>query len=258
LIRSLRELWARKELLKYLIISNLKTVHKGTVLGYFWWLLEPLFLMGIYFLLVSVIFKRGGPDYPVFVFCALLPWQFFAKSISQSIESISGKAQLMKQVAFPKGVLPLAVVFSNFINFLFGLIVLFIMLILFNISITWWVLLFLPLILLQLMFTIGLSLFLSCFSVYFRDIKFIMRFALRIWFYLSPGLYPMSLVPEQYHSLYLMNPFAVFFNSYRAVLMNGASPDIRYVGVSLVISAAVLLIGGMYFLIYEKRIVKMV
>jgi ABC-type polysaccharide/polyol phosphate export permease len=258
LIRSLKELWKRNELIKYLVVSNLKTTHKGTVLGYFWWLLEPLLLMGVYFLLVSVIFKRGGQNYPIFLFCALLPWQFFTKSISQSVDSIASKAQLMKQIAFPKGVLPLSAVLSNFVNFLFGAVILFIMLLLYKIKITWWALLFFPLILLQLMFTIGFAFFLSCFSIYFRDIKFAMRFVLRIWFYLSPGLYPLSLVPEKYYSLYLINPFAVFFNSYREVLMNGTSPNFSYVGVAFLISTATFLAGAMYFTVNEKKIVKIV
>lgn len=258
MLRHLEELWKRKELIKYLVASDLKTTHKGTVLGYFWWLLEPLLLMGVYFLLVSVIFQRGGPSYPLFIFCALLPWQFFAKSISQSIDSIASKAQLIKQIAFPKGILPFSIVVSNLVNFLFGIIILFMMLFLYKIKITWWALCFLPLILLQLFFTVGFSFFLSCFSVYFRDIKFAMQFLLRIWFYLSPGLYPVSLVPEKYHSIYIINPFAVFFTSYRNVLINGTSPDFYYVGVAFLISTATFFAGVIYFTINEKKIVKMV
>jgi ABC-type polysaccharide/polyol phosphate export permease len=258
LITNLKEILKRKELVKYLVVSNLKTTHKGTILGYFWWLLEPLLLMGVYFVLVSIIFKRGGRDYPIFLFCALLPWQFFAKSISQSMDSIASKAQLMKQIAFPKGVLPLSVVLSNFVNFLFGIIILFIILLLYKIKITWWAFLFFPLILLQLTFTIGFAFFLSCFSIYFRDIKFAMRFVLRIWFYLSPGLYPLSLIPEQYHTIYLLNPFAVFFNSYREVLLYGTFPKMSFVGVAFLISIAVFFGGLIYFTVSEEKIVKMV
>ena len=112
-------------LVQYLTLSTLKAGQHNTILGYVWWVLDPLLLMLVYFVLVEVIFQRGVEHYPVFVLCAVVPWKWFSSSLLGSMASLVGKERLIKQVVFPKIVLPLSQVLSNLVSFAFGLGVLF-------------------------------------------------------------------------------------------------------------------------------------
>lgn len=211
-------------LLQYLTISTLKAGQHNTLLGYLWWVLDPLLLMAVYVVLVDIIFDKGVANYPVFVLAAVLPWKWFANSLQDSMSSLVGKERLIKQVAFPKVVIPLSQVLANLVSFSFGLLVLIAFVLASRISITW-AILTLPLVVGgQLLLTLGMALLISSVNVFFRDVQNMSRYGLRLWFYLSPSLYTIDLVPERFRDLYLLNPFAHIFTAYRDALMNGSVP----------------------------------
>ncbi len=226
MLEQLQALWSRRDLVKYFVRTDLKLIYTHKVLGFLWSLLDPLLMMAVYTLLVVFIFKRGDPQFPILLFTSLLAWHWFTYSLASSVASITGKAKLIQTVSFPKAVLPLSRVLIGLIDFLLGLIVLVPLLIAFEAQFTlhW---LWLPaLILIQFLFTFGGALLCAVLGIYFRDLGNILQFGLRMWFYLSPALYSIQgTVPPRFIPIYMLNPFAALFESYKNVLVRGMPPD---------------------------------
>jgi len=250
------ETFARRRLIGYLVQADVRKKGADTLLGNLWWVLDPLLQMAVYVVLVSVIFHRDKPDYPVFIFAAILPWKWFQTSIYDGISSVTGAGALIRQVQFPKLVLPVASSLAAVVNFAFGLIPLTVLILLFyshRLSAT---LLLIPVIaVVQLCFNLALSIGLAALNVFYRDIGNIARHAMRLWFYLSPGLYALSdlqaatehlPVPLIRHML-LWNPFAILFTAYRNVIYEGIGPDWGSLGALLVASIILLALATLLF-----------
>lgn len=250
-------IFERKDLLKYLVISRLKLTYANKVLGYFWSLLDPLAMALVYAILVGGIFKRGGPQFPVLVFTSILAWQWFTFSLSSSVTSISSKSRIIITIKFPLAVLPLSIILTYLLRYLLGLLSIIPMLFIYKADFSLNILWFPFLVAVQLMFTIGLCLTVSILGVYFKDMQNIVRFGLRLWFYLSPVLYTVrNAVPEKFHLiLYLCNPFAAMFTSYKSIFIWGSAP-VKYIWVTALVSLACFVMGLMIFSTYEHRIVK--
>jgi ABC-type polysaccharide/polyol phosphate export permease len=198
-------------------------------------------------LLVCVIFKRGGPQFPVLLFCSLLAWKWFTTSLSDSVVSITARAKLIQTVYFPKAVLPVSKVLGSLLEYLLSLLVLVPLLFIFKARMSI-VMFWMPVILLvQFSLTLGASLLCSCLGVYFRDLQNILRYLLRFWFYLSPALYSVhDRIPERFRSMYMLNPFAALFESYKNILVRGKAPS-NYMFLVVMISLAVLATGFVVF-----------
>jgi len=236
IIGSLREaiveVVSRQRLIRYLVQADLQKKGTNTLLGNLWWVIDPLLQMLIYWILVSVIFQRGGPDYPLFLFSAILPWKWFASSINDGITSVSSAERLVKQIQFPKLVLPVAAVVAGIANFAFGLIPLFALMLLFyrdRIEVT---LLLIPVVAaVQLVFNMGMTVLLSALNVFYRDIGNLARHVLRLWFYLSPALFTLEQLTHATREfpiiqrLLLLNPWATLFAAYHDVIYEGIVPD---------------------------------
>jgi lipopolysaccharide transport system permease protein len=252
MIRQLRLLWQKRELTRYLVLSEIKTQYRNSALGYLWTMLDPLMMMGVYILLVVGVFGRGGPQYPVILFSALLAWWWFTSAVNSSVTAISAKATLIQSIYFPKGALPLKEALSGLVRYVLSLVVLVPFLIAYEAH--WTVnMLWMPvLVLIQLLFTIGFCFFVSALGVYFRDIQNILQFVTRAWFFLSPALYTVAdRVPERYQTIYMLNPFAALFESYRNVLVYGNPPN-TYMGVAAAVSVLVFL-GGLEFFARKEQ-----
>jgi len=239
----LKKIWNYREFVKNDTLAKLKIRHKGTVLGYLWWLLDPLLFMGVYVLIVQIIFKRGGPDYPLFVFLALLPWRWFSSTLNDAANSIRMRERLIKEIYFPKIILPLSFIFANIVNFSFGLILLLVVMIIFKTNLTIYFLFFPIIVFIQLLFTIGLSLIVSHLNVVFKDMGNILRHLLQIWFFLSPGIYSSDLIPDNFKLVYSLNPFYTLFNSYRDSIMYAQIPNLLALGIIFIVSLVLILIG---------------
>lgn len=258
MLRSWRGLIKHLALVEYLVINNLKIRHQNMVLGYLWWILNPLLWVLVYWFLVVLIFNRGEPNYPLFLSCAILPWRAFSVSISQSITAVSSQESIIKQVSFPKSVLPISIVLSNSVNLLFSILVLICIALAYGILPTI-NLGFLPLIIIiQLIFTFGIAFLISIVGVYFVDIKNMMQFILRIWLYLSPSLYSIERIPEKFQTIFMLNPFAPIFMSYRDVIMHGRMPAIGPLFIAFAIAAMTLMLGFWLFSGQEPKLAKMV
>jgi len=265
--RRLRELFLYRELLFNLVIRDLKLRYRNSVLGFLWSLVNPLLMMFVF----TVVFSFMMPNteirrFPIFALCAILPWNFFSAALSQSVDSIVGNAHLIKKVYFPREVLPISVVTSNLVNFLLALLVLFCMLFAVGIGVTKWVV-FLPLVILaQFLFTLGLAFILATMNVYYRDTGIIMDVILMAWFFLTPIIYPIEILPASRQLwglalpirrlMYILNPMASIVASYRTILygsINGAPPGPPAFDFfsRTIVTSVVFLIGG--YLIFARH-----
>ena len=259
----LRELVQYRELVKNLVIRDLKVRYKNSVLGFLWSLLNPLMMMVIFTVVFTIMLPNNTIDrFPVFVLCALLPWNFFSSSVMTSIHSIVGNAHLIKKVYFPREVLPLSAVLANLVNFLLAMTVLFGMIFVFRTPLTVWALLLPVVVIIQLIFTLGLAFFLSTLNVFYRDTAAIMDVAMLAWFFLTPVFYPITILPH-YRTLfgfaldiqrlaYILNPMASIIASYRVILYNGAPPAFDFLIRTAVTSLVLLSLGYFVFLRYSR------
>jgi ABC-type polysaccharide/polyol phosphate export permease len=222
LVRTgLSEVLGRRRLARYLVGADLKRTHADTLLGQLWWILDPLLQMAVYIVLVTIIFNRQTPDYPLFVFAAILPWKWFTTTLSDAATSVTGRQSLIRQIQFPKIVLPTASVVAGTVSFVFGLIALGIVYLFYRDRLTLWLLLMPVVAAVQFLFTIGVAIMLSAMNAFFRDIQNVLRHFLRLWFYLSPGLYSLGTVGGSHktvQTLLHLNPFAVLFDAYRSII----------------------------------------
>ncbi|MEX2184049.1 MAG: hypothetical protein WEC14_06345 [Chloroflexota bacterium] len=235
-IRLIREAIAdirsRRRLVRYLVIADMRKRGADTVLGNFWWVLDPLLQMLVYVVLVTLVARGHGiEDYPLFIFAAILPWKWFTASIVDATAAVASQDRLIKQIQFPKIVLPVAAVSAGVVGFVFGLVPLF-GIMLFSVERITPFLLLIPVIAaVQFVFTLALALLVSAGNVFFRDLGNVARHVLRLWFYLSPGLYSLQVLDrvnllDEYPVLRVAlesNPFAILFEAYRTVIWG--TPD---------------------------------
>lgn len=255
---ELRSLVRYRHLLRYLISSSLRTENSNTVFGFVWWVLDPLLLAAVYVVLIGLILGRGGPDFPIFVLTAILSWELFSKATRGAASTTVAKERSMRQIAFPRSVLPLSTVLAAAVHFLFGFVVLLLVAIPFGIYPSVFALLALPIALVQLVFTLGVAYFLSALNVFFRDTTKLTGYLFRMWFYLSPALYPVSMVPERFRDVYELNPFATFFPAYRSIVMEHAVPNLTSLGIVAAVSTLLLLLGYVFFVRLQPWFAKLV
>jgi len=222
LIRAgLDDMFGRRRLTRFLVGADIKRTHADTLFGQLWWVIDPLLQMAVYIILVTIIFARKTPDYPLFIFAAILPWKWFTTSLNDATLSVTGRQQLIRQIQFPKIVLPTASVIAGTLSFTFGLIALGFVYLFYLDRLTAWILLLPIIAAVQFLFTLALGILLSSLNAFFRDIQNVLRHFLRMWFYLSPALYSLSAISGSHKIVYdilSLNPFAVLFESYRAVI----------------------------------------
>ena len=256
-----REIWSHRRLTRYLVRADLKKSGADTLLGNLWWILDPLLQMVVYVVLVEVIFRSGKPDYPLFVFAAILPWKWFSSAVNDGIMSVTSRERIIKQVKFPKIVLPVAATVGGIANFTFGLIPLAaLMLLFYQDRISWYLVLIPAIAAVQFVFTLACAILVSGVNVFFRDIANVARHALRLWFYLSPALYAYHDVAGRLGGLVgklmLLNPWAPLFESYRNVIYNEAPPDWLWLSALLIASTVFLGLAMLFFKRVEPSFAK--
>jgi ABC-type polysaccharide/polyol phosphate export permease len=240
-----------------LVLRDLKSRYKRSVLGFLWSLLNPLAMMIVFTVVFTVIMPSQIENYPIFLLCGLLPWNFFTGALMLSINSVAGNANLVKKVYFPREVLPISAVLANLVNFLLGLAVLFVALFFFHGHFSPWLWLLPVVILIQTCFTLGVALFLSAINVYYRDTLMIMDVVLLAWFFLTPVVYAIGILPSEYEFLgltldiqrlmYIVNPMASLIAAYRDLLYWGYRTDLDFFLRTAVTAIAVLVAGYWYF-----------
>ncbi len=253
LINKIKEIYDYRHMLGTLIKQDISGRYKGSFLGFLWTLLNPLLLLVVYSVVFQIVFKANIENYPIYLFICLMPWNTFANTIAVGTVCISNNGSILKKVYFPREVLPLAVVVSNVIQYCFSAVIIFIALLVSGVGLSWTAL-FLPLIvLLQAIFTLGVTLILSSSNVYVRDIQYIMNPVMMIWMYATPILYSITMVPEQYLSIYRLNPMTNIMIAYQDILYNQKLPDFANLGIVFLISVVIFIIGYSMFSKLQRR-----
>lgn len=263
-MEHLRELVQYRELVLTLTIRELKARYKSSALGFLWSLLNPLGMMLVFTFVFTVMMPNTQLEkYPLFLLCGLLPWNFFSAGVMASINSIVGNSNLVKKVYFPREVLPISTVLANLVNFLLGLVVLFVALFVFRAKFSSWFWLLPIVIFIQSCFILGIALVLSTVNVYYRDTIMIMDVVMLAWFFLTPVIYPIESLPtghtllgmtlNVHRLMYILNPMASLIAAYRDLLYWGYRTDLDFLLRTAVTALAVLSFGYWFFMRFSKR-----
>lgn len=246
---DLRELWAYRDLLIILTERNLKLRYKQTALGVIWVILQPL-IAALIFAVIFGGFARlptDGSPYLLFAFAGTLIWNLVANSLTRAGNSLVGDTNLISKVYFPRMIIPLASIAAVIIDFLIGLAVLAVMLVAYQQPFTL-NLLALPLIIaLALALAFGFSLLISALNVYYRDFTYVLPFAVQVWLYASPVAYSVSIVPEALLPLYSLNPMVGIILGFRWAILGDIAFPALPLAISLVVSAAMVILGAVVF-----------
>lgn len=243
-----RELWEYRELLYFLTWRDIKVRYKQTVLGAAWAIIQPFFMMIVFSLFFGYLARvpSDGIPYPIFTYCALLPWQLFAHALGESSNSLVANERLITKVYFPRLVVPLSAVLGGLVDFVIAFVILLGMMAYYKIVPT--IMIFtLPLfVLLAIMTALAVGLWLSALNVQYRDVRYTITFITQFWLFATPVAYSSSIVPERWRWLYGLNPMAGVVEGFRWALLGKTEGP----GALLVVSTSVvilLLIGGLYY-----------
>lgn len=239
-----------RELLKELVIRDIKLKYRRSVLGMLWSLLQPLLMMIVLTIVFSNLFKRDIPNFPVYLLTGKLIFDFFSQATKASMRSITGNSSLIKKVYVPKYIFTLSKVLSTFITFIFSLIVLLFVVIITKVRVTSAIGFSVFLLIYLLIFVIGLSLILASISVYFRDITHLYDVCIVAWMYLTPLFYPIEIIPEKYKLLININPLYHFISYFRECILYGTVPSLSKNIICVGISVITLIIG---MIIFKKK-----
>ena len=258
---TLPKIFKYGELMKNLVLKELKLRYKRSVLGFFWSLLNPLLMMIVYWIVFSQIFGRYGLDnYHIYLLSGLLPWGFFSVSLSNASLAILDNANLIKKIYLPREIFPIATVLANLVNFLLSLLVLVGLLIAWRMPIGA-AFLALPLVIfIHLTFTMGLAFFLSCMNVFFGDTVQLLEIILTAWFFMCPIIYPVSLIAGRpfVEGFYYLNPMVHIITSYQQIFYLGVFPDPKNLIISALVAVGSFVLGWALFKRAEPTIAKSV
>ena len=252
-----RELWAYRELLYFLTWRDILIRYKQAVLGVAWAILQPLLTMVVFTVVFNKALGVQSPSsdvpYAVFSFTGLLPWQFFAGALSRSGVSLVGNANLLTKVYFPRLVIPVAAVLGGLVDLGISFLVLLALMAAYGIAPTWHVV-FLPLfVLLAFATAVAVSLWLSALNVLYRDVQYIIPFLVQLWMFVSPVIYPISSIPAgPLRVAFALNPMTGVIGGFRWALLGQQLPPGGYLWISIVVVAALLVGGVLYFKRMER------
>lgn len=223
IVAKVRELWSYRELIRNLVVRDLKARYKSSALGYVWSLLNPLLMITLFYFVFALLLGSQITYFHIFLMVALLPWNFFAGGMAEGMMSVVGNSNLVKKVYFPREILPIATLLANLINFMLSLPVLFLVILLSGAAIKLTVLLLPIVMLIQAIFMLGMVLLLSSVSVFYRDTTHIMGVILQLWFFVTPVFYPLeNIVSSGFAKLVRWaNPMASLVDFYRDILYGG-------------------------------------
>jgi len=250
---QLRQIWQYHELLYFLVWRDVKIRYKQTALGVMWIVLQPIISMivfsGLFGALLNV--PTGTTPYPLFVYAGLVPWNYFAGSLSRSSTGLVDNANLITKVYFPRVIVPLSGVLAGLIDFGVSISVLALLMLVYHVQLTFAILLLPAFLLLAMATALGFGLWLSALNVRYRDIKQLMPFVVQIWMYVTPVVYGATLIPEKYRWLLALNPMTIVVEGFRWTLL-GTSSSFEQVSwgivvISLIVVGATLISGIVYF-----------
>ena len=247
-MNTIKELYAYREMIFSLVRRDIKGRYKGSALGFLWTFINPLLQLGVYTMVFSVIMRNGIEDYYLFLFVALIPWIFFSTSLSGGSSCIWAQQDMVKKIYFPREVLPIAFVTSQFVNMLLSFLVVFAVLIVSGKGLNPLALLCLPLIMvIEYSLALGMALLSSAIAVYLRDVEYILGIVTMAWQFLTPVMYSVDMVPQQFWVIFNLNPMTPIIVAYRDILYFKQIPEIPTLLHAFVVGILLLIIGELFF-----------
>jgi homopolymeric O-antigen transport system permease protein len=254
---DLGELWSYRELIYFLTWRDIKVRYKQTAIGVLWALLQPLAMMIVFALFFGRLagITTAGIPYPLFALCALVPWQLFSRAITESTNTLVTDQRLVTRVYFPRIIVPMASTLAAFVDFLisFGLLLI-VMLIYrqpFHAEIVW-----LPLFIVVMMISaMGVGFWLSALNVEYRDVMYTVPFLNQLWLFITPVVYPSSVVPPKLRALYGLNPMAGVIDGFRWSLLGAGNPPDMMTALSALVAVILFASGSIWFRNRERTFV---
>jgi lipopolysaccharide transport system permease protein len=249
MIVNIKNVVRSKDLISGWTDRIIRTRYQQSVLGGLWMIVQPIANVAIFSLIFTyfVPIKTDNIPYVIFSYIAVTPWMLFANSLSDMANALVDNMNLVTKIYFPREILPIAALLARLVDFFIASIILIFIIIYYQVPVLSFNLFYLPIVLIiQLSFSLGLGLILAASNVFYRDIRPLLALVIQIWFYASPIIYPVSLVPENYRSLYLLNPMSAVLEAYRAILLNQTAPSYYLIYAGL-IAAFTLVIGYWFF-----------
>jgi len=252
---ALGELWLYREVIFFLAWRDIKVRYKQTVFGAAWAIIQPVMTMIIFTIIFGKIAKlpSDGIPYPIFAYAALVPWTFFANSVSKASSSLVGGGAILKQIYFPRLAMPLSSVLGNTLDFALSFIVLLVLMAYYDIAPTLNII-WLPLLLVLAVFTsLGVALVLAAMMVQFRDVKHAIPFLVQAWMYATPVVYPLSMITDPFwRSMYALNPMVGVVEGFRWALLGTDTAPGSSIIISIVVASILLVTGAYYFKRMER------
>jgi lipopolysaccharide transport system permease protein len=252
---DLKEIWDYRELLYFLTKRDIKVRYKQTVLGGLWAIIQPAFTMVIFTLFFGRLAKipSDGMPYPIFVYVGLLPWTYFANAVSNSGNSLVGSANLITKIYFPRLIVPASASLAGLLDFFVAMFVLGVLMIHYSFLPSIVGIFFFPFLVgLTFLCAVGVGLWLSAMNVQYRDIRYVIPFLVQVWMFVSPVIYPVSIVNEKYQWLLALNPMGGVINAFRASILGHQPIDWFLLGISTLIILLILVTGLFYFRRMER------
>lgn len=225
MLEQIKEIYAYREMLKNLVAKELRSRYKGSVLGFLWTFFNPLLVLMVYSVVFSYVMRVQIENYSMFLFVGLLPWNYLSTSVQMGVSSIVAGGGLIKKTYFPREVLPFSVVIANLVNYLLSLFILIPALLITEIPLTPALAAFPVILLIQTFLVAGLTVLLAAANVYFRDLEHITGVMIMAWFFFTPVIYPLEMVPAEVKGFFNLNPMLPLINAYQDIFFHGRFPD---------------------------------
>ena len=249
-IQRIRNIFAYKDMIYSLVRRELRGRYKGSVLGFLWTYINPLCQVIVYSMVFSVIFRVNIDKFYLYLIIGMMPWTFFNTSVQGGSTCIRAQSDMVKKIYFPREVIPISYVTSAFVNMLLSFIIVFFAVLISGYWFNFKALIFLPLIIIfEYMLALGIAFIVSAITVYFRDLEQIMGVVMMAWIYVTPIMYNMDYVPEQYRKLVVLNPMTPIVEVYHQILYYRIIPTTNYLLLAFIESIIVLILG---FVIFAK------
>lgn len=249
-----KELYEYRDLFVFLVRRSVKVRYTQSVLGIGWAIIQPLFSMIVF----TVIFGRlakidsEGVPYALFSFAALVPWTYFANSLSEASSSLVGQAHVINKIYFPRLLLPFSSVVAKLLDFAIAITILFGLMAGYGVWPNIGVLCFPLLILLMMLASTGLGLWLTAMAIQYRDVAYASTFIVQLLMYAAPVVYPTSLIPEKYRLIYALNPMVGVIEGFRSALLSTTPMPWHFIGLGMLVSCFLFISGALYFRSKER------
>ncbi|MFZ0519759.1 MAG: ABC transporter permease [Candidatus Acidiferrales bacterium] len=246
---SIRELWRYRELLYFFAWRDIKVRYRQAALGAAWALLQPVITMIMFTLLFGRLahLPSNGIPYPLFVYCALVPWTYFSGVLALASNSLVNNDQLITKVYFPRVLLPAGTAVAGLLDFIIGSILLVALMSYYHVTLSWVLLLSPLVVLVMVLLTTGVSMAMAAANVRYRDVKYALPFIIQTWMFATPIIYPATMIPSRFRPLLALNPCWGMVEAFRACLLPGPPVDFKLIGTSVGVTIAIFICGAYYF-----------